>query len=701
MYARARAAGVYFRTDLVVHGDSSGGVEYDFEIAPGGDPRDIRLRITGSAPVRLQKDGSLTLDSTAPGAAGLLRQRAPFAYQYDHGQKGLRQPVAVRFVRRGKHDFGFVLGAYDRSRPLVIDPTVEYTLLTCAIAGGPGGDSVARGVAVDLAGNVYVAGSTASPNFPTLNPHQPVLGGMSDAFVMKLDPSGQMLIYATYFGGSLDDFASSVAVTSAGEALVGGWTLSLSDFPVQSAYQPFYGGGTVDGDGFVFKLDAPGSGPVFSTFLGGAGEDRVNGVATDVAGNAYAAGTTASMNFPVTSALQGSCGGGCAQSDAFVAKLNPLGAITYATYLGGGGAEQALAIGADAAGLAYVAGGTTSGDFPFTASALQTAPAGGEDAFLAIYRADGAALTGATYLGGTLDDRATSVAPDGAGNAYVGGWTDSGDFPLHRSIQGVNAGMRDGFMSELDAAVGAFVNISDYIGGTDDDVVNGVALGPGGTLYLVGGARSLYLPFSYAFQPFRTGGALAEDAFVAMFEPVGPGITWGSFLGGLGPDFAYAVAAGADGRAWFAGLDDAADFPQRGKQYKTGVFRNDAFIASAGVEFAAISAQALLPTVAAGQPIDLEYVIANVSFVPINALTAIIDLGASCLDTTGVSIASVIADAPVTVTWTPPVLQVAFTNPFAIDEIRYFTVSDVKAGPTHTARCDVPSQCLKKFDTAG
>jgi uncharacterized protein (TIGR03437 family) len=241
-----------------------------------------------------------------------------------------------------------------------------------AYFGGNEADE-ARAVAVDRDGNAYVTGFTASPNFPTVAPLQGTYGGGTDAFVLKVNAAGSALVFSTFFGGSLSEFGRGVAVGGAGQVYVAGST-SSSNFPRLNPVRPALGGLT---DGFVTKLNAAGSALEYSTWLGGTGNDQANAVAVDAAGNAYVVGTTASTNFPLKDAVQTQLGG----TDAFVTKLDAAGALAYSTFLGGAGSDQANAVAVDAVGNAYLAGTTSSANFPL-AGALRSAP-GGADAFAA------------------------------------------------------------------------------------------------------------------------------------------------------------------------------------------------------------------------------------------------------------------------------------------------------------------------------
>jgi len=297
---------------------------------------------------------------------------------------------------------------------------------------GGSSDDVGYGIAVDSSGNAYVTGSTSSANFPTANALQPTFGGYSDAFVSKLNAAGSALVYSTYLGGSGgSEYGHSIAVDSSGSAYVTGYTDSAS-FPTASPLQATYGGGYLDA--FVAKLNAAGSALVYSTYLGGSGEDRGDSVAVDSSGNVYVAGFTLSTNFPTASPLQATYRGGV--TDAFVAKLNAAGsALVYSTYLGGSGEDNSTGIAVDPSGNAYVTGVTTSTNFP-TASPLQATGGGSyTDAFVSKLNAAGSALVYSTYLGGGSGDYGQGIAVDSSGNAYVTGVTASTNFPTVNPLQ--------------------------------------------------------------------------------------------------------------------------------------------------------------------------------------------------------------------------------------------------------------------------
>lgn len=259
-------------------------------------------------------------------------------------------------------------------------------------------------------------------------------GGLVDAFVAKIDPSGTRLAYSTYLGGSAIDLATSLAVDPAGNVYVAGLTSSF-DFRILNAAQATRGGGILDA--FVAKLNSSGTQILYSTFLGGSGEDRALRIAVDAAGSAYVTGDTDSIDFPVRNALQPSRGG---RSDAFVTKLESNGSVfAYSTYLGGSGIDGGTAIAVDSSGAAHVTGYTGSSNFPASA-ALQQTFGGSFDGFVAKVSPAGSSLDYSTYLGGGGRESGFGIVVDAGGNAHVMGVTDSSNFPTATALQQTFAG---------------------------------------------------------------------------------------------------------------------------------------------------------------------------------------------------------------------------------------------------------------------
>jgi uncharacterized protein (TIGR03437 family) len=329
--------------------------------------------------------------------------------------------------------------------------------LTWSTYLGGNDDDQAYAIAVDSAGLAYVAGRTESLNFPKAQARQPAYGGGVDAFVTKFNAAGSALLYSSYLGGNEIEFGTGIAVDANSNIYVAGITDSLN-FPTVQPLQANFGGGSADV--FVTKLNADLASYGYSTYLGGSEDDRIavpgNSIAVDQNGNVFLMGFTRSANFPVANALQLAFAGA---SDAFVTKLNPSGsALVYSTYLGGSDQENVgndgflnHDIAVDAAGNAYVIGTTRSTNFPL-AHATQQSFGGLSDAFVAKLNATGSALVYSTYLGGSNHEDGLSIAVDAIGNAYVSGWTVSGNFPTAGASQpNYGGGETDAFVVRLNA----------------------------------------------------------------------------------------------------------------------------------------------------------------------------------------------------------------------------------------------------------
>ena len=384
--------GVYKEIDLKVFGNGKD-IEYEFIVNPGGDPHDILLTYHGIEGLATNGEGELLLTT----AFGELKETRPYIYQEIEGKRAvdgsfqIRRPAGQSQTQ--KFSYGFQIASYNPSFSLIIDPTLSYS----TYLGGNSFDN-GYGIAVDGSGNAYVTGNTASTNFPTQNPYQGTYaGGSYDAFITKLDLSGNALTYSTYLGGSGSDYGYGIAVDSSGNAYVTGFTQS-TNFPTQNPYQGTYAGG--NSDAFITKLDLSGNALTYSTYLGGSGSDYGYGIAVDSSGNAYVTGFTQSTNFPTQNPYQGTYAGG--NSDAFITKLDASGgALTYSTYLGGSAFEMGHGIAVDGSGNAYVTGYTQSTNFP-AQNPYQGTNAGFYDAFITKLDSSGNALSYSTYLGEVL-----------------------------------------------------------------------------------------------------------------------------------------------------------------------------------------------------------------------------------------------------------------------------------------------------------
>jgi hypothetical protein len=542
-YARVKYQAIYPGVDLVFYGNQRQ-LEHDFVVAPGADPSTVAFRLQGSKEVSLDAGGNLVIAVDG----GEVRFERPLIYQETNGA---RREIPGGYVLKGAREVAFKVGAYDPTRPLVIDPVLVYsTYLSLSEANNleNGG-----GIAADSSGNAYVVGYTGSANFPgTVGAYQTSPPGNYDTFVTKLNPSGSALVYSTYLGGSNKDEGLGVAVDSSGDAYVTGNTNS-SDFPTTAgAFQTSLAG---IWDAFVTKLNPSGSALAYSTYLGGGSSDFGDSIAVDSSGHAYVTGYATSSNFPTTAgAFQTSLAG---IWDTFVTKLDPSGsALVYSTYLGGSNYDTPYGIAVDSSGDAYVTGNTNSSDFPTTAGAFQTSLAGIYSAFVTKLDPSGSALVYSTYLGGSNYDIGGGVAVDGSGNAYVTGGTGSTDFPTASPLQGALRGTVNAFVTELNPTGSAPV-YSTYLGGSGSDYGVRIAIDSGRNAYVAGSTTSPDFNgvSSGSIQPAYGGGE--ADMFLAVVQAGGSSLLYATYLGGSGADYGRAIALDPLGNAYITGSTGA------------------------------------------------------------------------------------------------------------------------------------------------
>jgi hypothetical protein len=553
-YARVRYAGVYPGIDLVYHGNQRQ-VEYDFVVAPHASPKQIRVAFDGVESMRIGNDGELILAT----AHGDLVQPRPVVYQEANGR---RRTVDGRYALLANREVGFIVGRYDRSKPLVIDPVLMYS----SYFGGSGLDQ-GLGIAVDGSGNAYVTGMTDSASFPGSGGSslQSSIGGLTDVFVTKINAAGTAVVYSTYLGSTGDEYAHALAIDGSGNVYVTGVTNSAS-FPgvTGGSLQSSFSGGTYDA--FLTKINAAGSAIAYSTYLGGTADDGGQEVVVDGSGNAYLLGYTASSTFPGVSgsSIQPANNGG--GGDAFLAKIDATASnITYATFLGGSGYDGPSDIAIDGAGNAYVSGFTDSTNFTgVNGSSLQSANAGGTyDGFVTKINAAGSAITWSTYLGGSGMEFVSAIALDSSGNVVVAGDTDSASFPgvSGSSLQPSLAGANDAFITKINNGATAIL-WSTYLGGNALDVVSfgGMGLDSGDDVYL--GGTTFSTTFNgvtgSSLQPSPGGGI---EFYLAKLNAAGTSIDYATFLGSTGDDAMYAMTVSASGNVYATGVTDSTAFP--------------------------------------------------------------------------------------------------------------------------------------------
>jgi Domain of unknown function (DUF4347)/Bacterial Ig domain/Beta-propeller repeat/Bacterial cadherin-like domain len=565
-FGAVRYSEVYQGIDLRYYGNQRQ-LEYDFLVDAGADVGAIALRFDGVQGISIADNGDLVLALDADGHS--VAFKAPVAYQ--DGPDG-REAVGSRYILRDDGTVGFEVDDYDASRQLVIDPVLAYG----TYFGSTGAD-VANGLAVDAAGNVYIAGYTPGGSGGLLGG---LLGGGShnDVFVAKFSQTLNAVVYSTLVGGGSDDYGTAVAVDASGRAFVTGYTKS-SDFPTVSAFQSSRDGGQ---DAFVFKLNAAGSALTYSTYLGGGGGSDVGwAIAVDAAGSAYVAGVASSSDFPLTAgAADITYGGG----EGFVTKLSPAGsALGYSTFVGGNGADTAYGIAIDAGGNAVVVGSTASSSGMPLTGAFQPAYGGGTDAFVARLNSTGTAFTYGSYLGGSGGDIAYNVALDGAGKIYVTGETASANFATTPgALQTVRAGGTEAFLTIIDpnASGSASLVYSTFLGGSKTKEAGlGVGVDAGGRVYVSGQTDSGDFPVTAGAH--KTTNNDKSDAFFVILNPLGTGagdLVYGTYYGGTGDDYAT-IALYSNGKFYLAGYTVSASGIATSGAYDTSLSSNtDAFV---------------------------------------------------------------------------------------------------------------------------
>jgi hypothetical protein len=611
-WSRVRYAGIYPGIDLIYYGNHKQ-LEYDFVVAPGATVEPIRLHFEGARGLSLDGAGNLVVgigDET-------ISFKQPVVYQLLHG---VRQPVVGNFKLLAKNSVGFELGNYDRSQPLTIDPTLLYA----TYLGGSIQDVISA-IAVDSAGAVYLTGTTGSTDYPVTPGTVQTTPGT--VFVTKMNQSGTALIYSTFLGA--DGSGAGIAVDSLGEAYVTGWT-NTGSFPVtKGAFQatkqspsPSYT------TGFFSKLNAAGTGLIYSTYLGGSSADEATGLAVDSSGNAYVTGYANSSNFPTTPGVVQSTNKSAAIYgwNEFVTKLNPAASgaasLVYSTYLGGSNeysGPNAMRVAVDKSMNAYVTGIALSTDFPVTPGVFQPinhAASQRSDMTLAKLNSTATKLVYSTYLGGSSsvygDDSANGLVVDSAGNAYLVGSTHETDFPVtkgaYQTTSGsVATGGSAGFVTKMNP-MGTALVYSTYLGGSGGehgDAADGVAIDSSGDAYITGSAGSTDFPVtSNALQTQNPASFnYGSVAFLTELNPAGNGLVYSTYMGGGNSfdDTGYGVALGQGGAVYLAGFTGASDFPITKDAYET-TFNSQYFTMGFVAELALGAPPSTQPTAAAITP---------------------------------------------------------------------------------------------------
>jgi hypothetical protein len=576
LYAQVHYRDVYPGVDMLFHGARQ--LEFDFVVNPEANPDRIELGFSGAQQMRTENSGDLVLSSAGGGEMRLLH---PVAYQENNGT---RQPVDARFVVKANHEVTFALGPYDRTRQLVIDPSISFS----TYLGGSGEDE-GQGLAVDASGNVYVTGQTGSDDFPGTSGTNIT---SNVVFLSQITSTGT-LGFSALFGGTGGDDGTAVAVDSTGIYVAG--VTDSPNFPVSSgAAQTTFCGGGPDGsnDGFAAKIAPGGTAITWATFITDVNcsvattDSTIGfGIAVDSSQDVYVVGETFDAALPVVNYLfQGSLlnngAGENGADDGFVAELNPAGsAYLIMSYLGGSNGDLATGIAwqsVSGTGIAYVTGATISVDLPTTSGAFQptcgtdtmcnsTSPGGPyDDAFVASFNPiTPSSYLYLTYLGGELSDLGLAITADATGNAYITGQTASTLFPVLLPYQSTlgGVGAANAYVTKLNPTGTAPLIYSSYLGGSGTDTATSIALDSSDNAYITGPTTSANFPQVDPTQAF--GGA--SDAFVSQLNWSGSALSlpFSSFLGGSGDEdvIGGAVAVDATGNVDVTGDTDSPNFP--------------------------------------------------------------------------------------------------------------------------------------------
>ncbi|MFX0061854.1 MAG: SBBP repeat-containing protein, partial [Candidatus Hermodarchaeota archaeon] len=519
---------------------SADGLKYDFLVHPGADP----------TPITLQVSSSMVLTIEPQNISFQTHHHASICFQDTHLRvfQGDGTAIAAHFVPKNTNHkrYGFHLASFDSSQFLIIDPlAISFSTFL-----GTGETDQGQTIAVDAYNNTYITGMTWSSNFPMKNAYNSTHGGIFDCYVAKLNATGNGLVFSTFLGGNEGDWGHGIAVDAYNNTYITGFTGS-SNFPTFNAYNSTYGGGD---DAFVTKLNATGNGLVFSTFLGGNSVDWGWAIVVDVNNNMYIAGETESSNFPTKNAYASAHSG---NRDVFITKINATGTgLVFSTFLGGNSLDQGKVIALDAYNNTYISGATWSSNFP-TKNAYDNTYTGGRDAFVTKLNATGNGLVFSTFLGGSSEDVGDGIAVDAYNNTYIGGATQSVDFPMKNAYNATNGGNWDAFITKINAT-GTGLMFSTFLGSTSYDWGSDITVDAYNNTYITGATQSSNFPTKNAYDNTYNGG---EDAFVTKLNATGNGLIFSTFLGGSSDEWGNGITVDTYNNTYIIGLTSSSNFP--------------------------------------------------------------------------------------------------------------------------------------------
>jgi len=543
-YAGILYEDIYPEIDLKVYGVERA-IEYDWVVKPGGDVGSIQFEYRDVEATRIDPEENLVVTTSF----GELVHRKPVAYQTEAGR---RESVDVRFVRLDSQTYGFEAGPHDPGRALVIDPVV---LVFSTFLGGDDWDRCGA-VAVDQKLCVYVVGATFSTDFPLKAAYDPTFNGRADIFVAKFNQSGKSLIYSTFLGGPQSESALCLTIDKNNNVYFGGF--AYEGFPTKNAYDSDYDDSKHGDyyDAIVVKLNRLGN-LVYSTYLGKGDDDIVCGIAVDDAGRAHVSGDTDNLDFPVKYAIQPHFGG---NDDGFVAVFSAAGnSLVTSTFIGGSMWDGVSNLVLDGKGYVYICGTTRSSDFP-TKSAYDSAYNGGlSDAFYAKLGPLARFRVFTTFLGGNKIDYGTDIVIDAELSAYIVGTTQSKNFPRVKAFDKTLGGTYDAYVAKF-APNGKSLVYSTFVGGSEYDSGNHIALDSRMNVYVAGGTESSDFPCLDAYDDSYNG---YQDVVLFKLAPSGSSLVFSTFLGGSNKDVAIGLCLDRLNAVYVAGETYSSDFPVR------------------------------------------------------------------------------------------------------------------------------------------
>lgn len=550
-YARVKMERLYDGVDLVLYGDR-GELEYDFVVAPGADPRQIGLRVSAEAPARIDARGDLIIET----AAGPLVHRRPVAYQ--QGPLG-RVPVAGRFAARTDGVIGFELGAYDRQRPLIIDPVLVFSHRVQDT-----GHETWRDVVPDAFGNAYLAGEV--PDF----------SGFTDVHIARHSPGGGVSL-SMLFGGSNTDTPAALALGPSNRIYVVGTTMS-QDLPIHNGFEPRPNGSW---ESFLVAID--GLNVVYSTYFGAQSQTNgfyddlnVNDVAVKGHNEVWMVGATTArqLSFAPNGHQRTNAGGW----DAFVMKVDttvaPASQVRFFTYYGGASTDFGESVALVPGQTGVVAAGWSGSSNLRVGSRIGPGSGsnGTTDAFVLRSTGSPSTFDGAVLVGGTQGDYPGSIAVDAARNIYFAGYTSSRDYPTTPGVsqRTYGGGIHDFFVTKLNPSASSIV-YSTYLGGSGEELWPAIAVSAGGVVYLTGRTDSANFPVTAGAAQTTPGGS--EDSVFVKLSVVGAR-GYSSYLGGNSFDSGEGVAVSGMNR-YVVSQSSSSTFPgstQPGDFTTDGVF---------------------------------------------------------------------------------------------------------------------------------